>query len=61
MTLIFAAAYQEVFTEPIKNTERKAFGGPFHAIATHFAPMYRLVSLRSVIAEAAERTFNTLK
>jgi len=60
--LVFATGYHELFT-PLKrpSKERKVFGAPFHAVVNHFPELYRMCSLRSVVAEASERCFHKLR
>ena len=60
-TYRFAMAYSEVFQSPKKLSLRKMFGTPYHSLVKHFPDLYRLISLRSVVAEAAERLFTDFR
>lgn len=42
-------------------TRRKFFGGYFHRLCIHAPEIYRIVCLRSLVAENEERTFGDLK
>lgn len=58
---LFGRHFCKVFAEPKKLTRRRLFGCPFHSIVTHFAEFYRLVSLRSIMAETSERLFHEVR
>lgn len=61
MAYIFSLNYTRLFNDPVKHTERKMFGGPYHSVVKHMPEQYRMVSLRSTVAEAAERMFSELR
>ena len=56
----FANRYQEIFGH-LQDKHRKLFGVPFHSIVAHMAELYRCISLRSIVAEASERSFHDHK
>ncbi len=58
VTFVHAMLCTQLFHEPRSITKRKMFGRYYHAISTHAAPVYRLISLRSLNAEMQERLFN---
>ena len=62
-TAIFVVRYTEVFRpDTLKATSTRAtYGAPYHSVVAHMAQMYRYISLRSVVAEACERMFGTLR
>ena len=55
--------YIKLFGDPTKTktSHRSMFGVPFHNISVHLPEMLRLVSGKSIMAEAAERHFNKLR
>ena len=60
---MFVVRYTEIFQpDKLKATSPRAmFGAPYHSVVAHMAEMYRYISLRSVVAEACERMFGTLR
>ena len=62
-SFIFATMYIKLFGDPTKTktSHRSMFGVPFHNISVHLPEMLRLVSGKSIMAEAAERHFNKLR
>ena len=60
-TYRFSMRFSEIFKSPKNLSVRKMFGTPYHSLVKHFPELYRLVSLRSVVAEAAERLFTDFR
>jgi hypothetical protein len=60
-TFAFAVGYRHIFRKPKKVGLRRVFGCPYHSIVKHFPETYRCISQRSLVAEAAERTFRELR
>lgn len=61
MAYVFATNYTQTFRSPERNSVRKMFGCPYHSVTKHMPNLFRIVSLRSVVAEAAERMFSALR
>lgn len=40
---------------------RAMYGNPYHSIVAHMADLFRIVSLRSIVAEGNERFFQTIR
>lgn len=59
MALQFAVNYSDIFKDTDK--KRLVFGTPYHSVVCHFAESLRLMSLRSIVTEAAERMFHELR
>ena len=60
MTLRFSTAYTSIFSGA-KSSTRRIFGTPYHSVVAHMPETYRLISLRSLVAEASERLFHELR
>lgn len=58
---IFGIHYIKLFKNPRKNSPRSMFGMPFHTVVTHLPETLRLISGQSILAENAERHFNSFR
>lgn len=58
-SFVFALSHITLFGS--HDHKKGMYGMPFHSIATHLAEMLRIVSGRAIVAEQAERHFNTLR
>ena len=59
--LVFAALYFEIFASLKHVKGRAMFGASFHSITVHMAELYRIVSLRLIVTEAAEQIFHHMR
>ena len=59
--LTFVSIASNLFAAPKNMTTRGFFGTPYHNIVLHMPDMYRYISLRSIVAETAERMFHELR
>lgn len=61
LTFLHTIHLIDILKSPNKLTKRKLFGQYFHALVSHAAQQYRIMSLPSANTEDEERSFNTLK
>ena len=61
LSFIFGIHCIDLFSQPKINSPRGMFGMPFHALTVHLPETLRLINGRSVVAEQAERQFNSLR
>ena len=46
----------------LKKVSKKAmYGNPYHSIVSHMPELYRIISLRSIVAEGCERMFKSIR
>ena len=61
LSFIFGIRCLELFSEPKINSKRSMFGMPFHTLTVHLPETLRIINGRSIVAEQAERQFNSLR
>ena len=61
LTFLIGTLMKKIVPVPKKLSSAKYFGAHFHSITVHSALLYRLFCLKSLIPEAEEATFHTLR
>ena len=61
LTFSFGMLAKTVIGIPEKLTERKFYGSHFHSLVVHLPEIFRIISLRSILAEQEERSFGSLR
>ena len=57
----FTVLLSATFKTLKKVSRGRLYGCPLHCVVKHMPEMYRCVSLRSIVAEAAERLFHQFR